>query len=78
MKARLCFKGTKLISEGGKASYVNGPCMTSLKSGAARQLQKLFTFMQAVLHISNTYRAEQRKRVCCGSLSQAWSCKQAA
>ena len=37
MKARFCFKGTKLISEGGKASYVKGPCMALLRSRAARQ-----------------------------------------
>lgn len=52
MKARLCFKGTKLISEGGKASYVNGPCMTSLKSGAPRQPSKaLYLYAGCAAHL---------------------------
>ena len=41
MKAWLCFKGTKLISEGGKASYVKGPCTALLKSGALKRPSNL-------------------------------------
>ena len=60
MKARLCFKGTKLISEGGKASYVKGPCITLLKSGAPRQPPTLL-YLHAGLCSTSSILMEQGK-----------------